>query len=206
MKLGRIPEERLSSLSNDEKTRIVFGGERKTGGPGVAALLLGCGTPPEMAERAAAAAGLFEEGLVPYVVPTGGVVHPTELGDLSEAGYMARKLRESGVPDAAVVLEDQATTTIANMVFGMAVIEREFHPRGPFSVYVVTSDAHMRRSLALADAYLPRTARILSRPAGNAGGGAQEWFRSEFWTEKVNWEIRWLRKYIGDGILPDIEF
>lgn len=206
MKLSQIPTDQLPRLSNDEKTRIVFGGERETDGPGMAALLLGCGTPSEMAERAAAAADLFQKGLVPCVIPTGGVVHPTERGDLTEAAYMALKLREHGVPEAAVVLEDQATTTIANMVFGMAVIEREFHPRGPFSVYVVTSDAHMRRSLALADAYLPRTARILSRPAGNAGGGAKEWFRSEFWTEKVNREIRWLKKHVDAGILPDIEF
>lgn len=206
MKLGRIPEERLSSLSNDEKTRIVFGGERKTGGPGVAALLLGCGTPPEMAERAAAAAGLFEEGLVPYVVPTGGVVHPTEFGEMTEAEYMAHCLRGLGVPDEAVIIENQATTTIENMVFGSVMLERFFRPRGPFSVYVVTSAHHLRRSLALAEVYLPRTARILGRASRSADGQASNWFRSEFWTEKVNREIRWLKKYVDAGILPDIEF
>ena len=119
---------------------------------------------------------------------------------------MALKLRELGIPDEAVVLEEQATTTIGNIVFGMAVIEREFHPRGPFPVYVVTSETHMRRSLALAAAYLPRTANILSRAAGTAGGGAQEWFHSEFWTGKVNRELYWLKKYIDDGTIPDIEF
>lgn len=206
MKLSQIPTDQLPRLSNDEKTRIVFGGERETDGPGMAALLLGCGTPSEMAERAAAAADLFQKGLVPCVIPTGGVVHPTERGDLTEAAYMALKLREHGVPDEAVVLEEQAATTIGNMVFGMALIEREFRPRGPFSVYVVTSDTHMRRSLVLAEVYLPRTARILARAAGNAGGGALEWFRSEFWTGKVHWELRWLKKSIDDGTIPDIEF
>ena len=206
MKLSRISKDDLPGLSNDEKTRIVFGGDRATGGPGLAALLLGCGTAPEMAQRAAAAADLFKEGLVPRVIPTGGVVHPTELGDMTEAGYMALKLRELGVPDDAVVLEEEAPTTIGNMVFGMAAIERVLRPRGPFSVYVVTSQAHMRRSLALAATYLPRTARVLARAAANAGGGARDWFRSEFWTGKVNRELHYLKKYIDEGIVPDIEF
>ena len=206
MKVSQIPAGDIPGLSTDEKTRIVFGGERETGGPGVAALLLGCGTPREMAERAAAAADLFKEGLVPCVIPTGGVVHPTECGNLTEAEYMALKLREHGVPDEAVVLEDQATTTIENMLFGMVAIERACHPRGPFPVYVVTSGTHMRRSLALAGVYLPRTARILARAAANPGGGASEWFRSEFWTGRVNWELRWLKNYIDSGTIPDIEF
>ena len=206
MKLSRIPANELSRLSNEEKTRIVFGGERETDGSGVAALLLGCGTPSEMAERAAAAADLFKEGLVPCIIPTGGVVHPTECGDITEAGYMARKLREFGVPDEAIVLEEQATTTIENMMLGAVAVERVCHPRGPFPLYVVTSGTHMRRSQALAGVYLPRTAHILARAAANAGGGPSEWFRSEFWTGKVNWELRWLKNYIDSGTIPDIEF
>ena len=77
MKLSQIPKGGLSGLSNDQKTRIVFGGEREVTGSGMAALLLGCGTPAEMAERAAAAANLFKERRVPCIIPTGGVVHPT---------------------------------------------------------------------------------------------------------------------------------
>lgn len=206
MKLSQIPVDKLPGLSNDEKTRIVFGGEREFGGRGIAALLLGCSSPQEMADRAETAASLFFEELVPKVIPTGGVVHPTEFGEMTEAEYMAHCLRGLGVPDEAVIIENQATTTIENMVFGMAVIEREFHPRGPFSVYVVTSAHHLRRSLALAEVYLPRTARILGRASRSADGQASNWFRSEFWTSKVERELKWLKRYIDEGIIPDIEF
>lgn len=206
MKLSQIPVDKLPGLSNDEKTRIVFGGEREFGGRGIAALLLGCSSPQEMADRAETAASLFSEGLVPKVIPTGGVVHPTEFGEMTEAEYMAQRLRGLGLQDEAIIVENQAATTIENMVFGSVVLERSFRPRGPFSVYVVTSAHHLRRSLALAEVYLPRMARILGRAAGNAGGGAREWFRSEFWTGKVNLELRWLKKSIDDGTIPDIEF
>ena len=206
MKLSAIPEEKLQALSIEEKTRIVFGGVRNSAEPAIAALLLGCASPQEMAERSETAASLYKEGLVPSIIPSGGVVHATELGDMSEAEYMAHRLRALGVPDEAVILETQATTTIENMVFGTEVLERSFHPHGPFSVYVVTSAPHLRRSLALAGVYLPRTARILGRAAGSADGQTADWFRSAFWTGRVERELKWLKRYIDSGLIPDIEF
>ena len=53
------------------------------------------------------AAGLYERGLVETVLPTGGL---GEHGP-SEAEVMAKVLRQSGVPDANIILEDRARNT-----------------------------------------------------------------------------------------------
>lgn len=205
MKVSQIPVAALSDLSNDEKTRIVFGGERETDGHGVAALLLG-GSPVVMDSRARAAAELYRKGLVPLVIPTGGVRHGDGGYGPTEAEYMAGVLRNSGVPDEAILLENKATTTRENMIFGEMVIERAAHPRGAFAVYIVTSAFHLRRSLALARLYLPSTARILGCAAAHPGGGRDEWTNSEYFSGKVHTELGLLKGIVDHGEMDDIEF
>ena len=206
MKLGELSRDDLPALPDEAKTRIVFGGAYPTGGNSIAALLLGCGTAMEMTERALAAAALFKAERTPCIIPTGGVVRHTELGDMTEAAYMAAKLREAGIPDEAVVIEDKAMTTIENMLYGELAIEHAFHPHGEFPVHVVTSATHMRRSLAIADVYLPRTARIMGHIPEGSEGNPSDWPRNEFWTMKVNYELLMLKVFIDNGEISDIEF
>lgn len=207
MKLSQVPKEKLASLTVAEKTRIVYGGDRvPTTGHGIAALVLGAASPQTMAERAAGAAALYREGLVPCAIPTGGVVHPTELGDITEADYMARRLRDAGVPDEAILVENQARTTIENLLLGAVLMECRFHPHGGFPVYVVTSAWHMRRSLALAENFLPRTARILCRIVERIPDEPHNWHRDEYLREKIDRELHVSRQFIEFGHIPDIEF
>jgi len=207
MRLRTLGKEELEGLSIEEKTRLVFGGVRDSRGKADAALVLGCGSPKEMSERAAAGAALFLRGRVGLLVPTGGVRHPTEFGEITEAEYMARRLREAGVPDEAILLENEARTTIENMIYGMLALERYGKQGRPFSAYVVTSAWHMRRSLALARSYLPRTARILSRSARNPATVAATWPRGDDVTRRyVEREVRQLRNFSTIGAIPDIEF
>lgn len=68
--------------------------------------------------RARHAARLYREGELDLLIPTGGLgEHPP-----SEAEIMARILREAGVPDEALLLEDRALNTwdSAVLVAGMA--------------------------------------------------------------------------------------
>jgi uncharacterized SAM-binding protein YcdF (DUF218 family) len=86
------------------------------------------------------AAGLYKEGKADLLVPTGGVGdHPP-----SEAEVMARILREEGVPEDAVLLEDKALNTwdSARLVAGMA------EKLGVRSVLIVTDPLHCVRTVA----------------------------------------------------------
>ena len=205
MKLSAVSEDGLSALTRDQKTRIVFDAPRDAGGPAAAALLLGC-SPPEMRWRALEAARLWREGLVPLVIPTGGVTHETEIGRMTEAEYMARILNEEGLPDGAVFLENEANTTRGNMIYGSVALELALHQRKRYSVYIVTSASHMRRSLLIAGIYLPRTVETLARAAVPPGASRDDWHESADVAAKVDTEIRLLRGMIENREIPDIEF
>ncbi|HEX2182644.1 MAG TPA: YdcF family protein [Rubrobacteraceae bacterium] len=86
------------------------------------------------------AAGLYARGRVRMLIPTGGLgKHPP-----AEAEVMGRVLREEGVPDGAVVLEDLALNTwdSARLVAGMA------RKLGVRCVLVVTDPLHCVRTVA----------------------------------------------------------
>ncbi len=86
------------------------------------------------------AAGLYARGRARTLVPTGGLgKHPP-----AEAEVMGRVLREEGVPDDAVVLEERALNTwdSARLVAGMA------SKLGVRSVLVVTDPLHCVRTVA----------------------------------------------------------
>jgi uncharacterized SAM-binding protein YcdF (DUF218 family) len=86
------------------------------------------------------AARLYKEGGIHLLVPTGGLgEHPP-----SEAVVMARILREEGVPESDVLLEDRARNTwdSARLVAGMA------DKLGVESVVVVTDPVHCVRTVA----------------------------------------------------------
>ena len=114
-------------------------------GPAEAAVVLGAqvlrggrasGT---LRARARHAARLYTEGEVALVIPTGGVgEHPP-----SEAKVAARVLREAGVPEEDVLLEEEALSTrhSARLVVEVA------KARGIRSLVLVTDPLHCVRSV-----------------------------------------------------------
>jgi uncharacterized SAM-binding protein YcdF (DUF218 family) len=103
--------------------------------------VLSDGRPSRTLEaRVRHAARLYVEGGAALLIPTGGLgKHPP-----SEAEVMARVLREEGVPEEAILPEDQALNTwdSARLVAGMA------GKLGVRSVVVVTDPLHCVRAVA----------------------------------------------------------
>jgi uncharacterized SAM-binding protein YcdF (DUF218 family) len=103
--------------------------------------VLSGGRPSRTLEaRVRHAARLYAEGEVGLIIPTGGLgEHPP-----SEAEVMARILREEGVPEDDLLLEDRALNTwdSARLVAGMA------EKLGVGGVLVVTDPLHCVRALA----------------------------------------------------------
>jgi uncharacterized SAM-binding protein YcdF (DUF218 family) len=123
-RLPRIPSE------GSKKVAVVLGTQVLSGGK-----------PSRTLEaRVRHAARLYREGKVGLLIPTGGLgEHPP-----SEAEVMARILREDGVPEDAVILEDRALNTwdSARLVAGMA------DKLGVGGVLVVTDPLHCVRAVA----------------------------------------------------------
>jgi uncharacterized SAM-binding protein YcdF (DUF218 family) len=103
--------------------------------------VLSGGRPSRTLEaRVRHAARLYREGRVSLLIPTGGLGdHPP-----SEAKVMARILREEGVPEDAVLLEDRALNTWDSA----GLVARMAEKLGVSSVVVVTDPLHCVRTVA----------------------------------------------------------
>ncbi len=205
MKLSQISMDQLSSLSTEQIDRIVFYEKEEKLIAGAAAILLG-GNPLVLKERAKAAAELYHRNVVPYIIPTGGVRWETDHGRMSEAEYLALLLQEADVPQSAIILENEATTTRENMLYAALLMEKKLHPRGTYRLYIVSSPSHIKRSLAFAKLYLPRNAMLSGFSDSTSPGNAGIWQQDEFQSERIYRELAEIKKTVDCGDMEDIEF
>jgi uncharacterized SAM-binding protein YcdF (DUF218 family) len=90
-----------------------------------AALVFGTGLPWKAQARCAMAAQLYHQGLVRYLIASGGVLVPGV--GVTEAEWFREQLVASGVPAERVLLEACATNTNENTEFALPIInERQF--------------------------------------------------------------------------------
>ena len=126
MKMSELTPEVLQRLSWEQKWNICCSGIYDEGKTAEVALLLGS-TPDKAVERALAAAKLYREGRAKAIIPTGGPKWEYRGEMLTEAETMASVLRENGVPDAAIIPENEAQTTQENLIYGTLWMNRTFH-------------------------------------------------------------------------------
>jgi uncharacterized SAM-binding protein YcdF (DUF218 family) len=74
-----------------------------------------------VAERAA---DLYRQGLAPLVILSGGLGRLTATWDKPEAEYFAGIVRAKGVPETAVLIENQSTNTGQNVAFTRQLLAR----------------------------------------------------------------------------------
>ena len=86
------------------------------------------------------AAQLSLAGRAPKVLLSGGALE----GDVSEARGMAHAIRQQGVPETALILENSSRTTYENA----AMTEDQLKARGIGKILLVTSALHMPRAMA----------------------------------------------------------
>jgi len=154
--------------------------------PGLAAadLIFVFGT--RLAEPALLAVDLYRRRLAPFVVLTGGCNRQQD--GLNEAEHHRGLLLGAGVPADCIILENQSSNTMENVLFAVPLIE-ERQPRLR-SVIAVVKRSHRRALINLAR-YAPSIERIYAVDY-DAGLGA----------ERVNKELRYICELVGAGIDP----
>lgn len=115
-----------------------------------AAIVLGAavwsGRPsPALRERLDVAAEIYRQGLTPRIICTGGV---GSLDPRSEASVCAEYLRERGVPQDRILVEDRSTDTWENLQNSRQIMDRE----GLKTALIVTHGFHLKRALLQAKA------------------------------------------------------
>ncbi|AHV91901.1 YdcF family protein [Bordetella holmesii] len=119
--------------------------------------------------RVDVATDLYLAGRAPKVVLSGGALE----GNVSEAQGMAHRMRQHGVPDSALVLENASRNTYENA----ALTEDTLRANHIDKVLLVTSALHMPRAMA---AFSKQGVEVIAAPAPPqivlpAGSGITPW-------------------------------
>ena len=136
-----MPARAIASLSQQKyKTAIVTGGvtqrrqpdDRIYYGPG--------------ADRVLHAATLYKEGIIEYIILSGGVVAAPDTA-ASEAELMKQTLLLHGIPDSIIFTENRSINTYQNAVYTRVLLEQTPAIRSE-KYLLITSAFHMRRAVA----------------------------------------------------------
>ena len=163
-------------------------------------------------ENAIRAAELYKAGYAPYVLPSGrfSTLHGCFRGvpekyaaDYPDAyetewAFLRAVLLKHGVPEYAILREDQATYTWENAQFSRDVLQKAGIP---CNKAILCSHAfHARRALLYYSAAMPDTQFIVC-PAETPGNTRRDWFLSEKGRNRVLGEVQRL----GSQINPQFE-
>lgn len=117
-------------------------------------------------ERTLEATRVYRLGYARYLVFSG------RGGPGDSAQSMAQVARRHGVPDRAILLEDQATSTYENVLFVRALLAQHQVHR----LILVTSPYHQRRACLVAR-HLLRQVTLINHPAPESHWRTQGWWR-----------------------------
>ena len=117
---------------------------------------------------------------------------------------MKRRLLEQGVPSEVIFPDNEARTTVENMIGGTLVMARNVKIKNVKKVILVTSQFHMQRSLALAKALLPRKVSVFAYPAFPVES-KEEWLSKERNRKRLDTAIRLLKGLVTNGVVEDMD-
>ncbi len=160
-------------------------------------------------ENALRAAELYCAGYAPYVLPSGRYTisrgYFLELPEPlkteypgpyeTEWAFFRAVLMKHGVPDSAILREDQATYTWENAQFSRDVLKAQGIACD--TAILACHAFHARRALLYYQAAMPET-RFIVCPASMPGYGRDEWYKSEKGRARVLGEIQRLGSQVNE--------
>ena len=159
-------------------------------------------------EHAIRAAELYRAGYAPYVLPSGRYTisrgYFLELPEPLRSEYpgtfetewhfLKTVLMKHGVPESAILREDQATYTWENAQLSRKVLEQQGIP---VKTAILACHAfHARRALLYYQAAMPET-RFIVCPAPTPGYTREDWFLTEKGRARVLGEVQRLGSQIN---------
>lgn len=167
-------------------------------------------------EHAIHAAELFCAGYAPWVLPSGrfavsygrfqgvpdryAAAYPDAFE--SEWAFLRAVLMRHGVPEEAILCEDQATYTWENAQFSRDVLARQGIPCR--TAILACHAFHARRALLYYQAAMPGT-RFVVCPAQTPGVTRSDWFKTDKGRRYVLGEVERLGSQVGEVFLSMLE-
>ncbi len=204
MKVSEIKDEEISSLTNAQKEEIVylkddFGHTADVG------IVLGSGEEVLLG-RAQAALKAYSEGRIKYILPTGKPDLTVRGETMPEYLYIKKYLLQNGVPEEVIIDEPEAMTTQENMIYAALRIQRKLDFENVKSVMIITSKSHCKRSLMLAEEYLPKHLKIYAESSDMDCEQRGKWHNYPYFADRMRTEIWLMKRLILSGQAEDIIF
>ena len=156
-------------------------------------ILIPGASQPQLMEKAAS---LYQQGLAPYILPSGGATPRVET---TEWDFVRNVGIANGVPEEVILKEDQAQNTFQNARFSLDVLEKTgIQPR---KVIMVCKAGHSRRALLTYQTVFPKETEFFIWPVIDRTGITKEnWFLSEDGIKRTMSEVEKIGKYFGHHI------
>ena len=104
-------------------------------------------------ERLEVAVKLFKDNRAPFILFSGG---KGKKGVVAEAKIMKDKAISLGIPEEAILTEEESYNTTENVLCSMLVLERKFLLQNIKRLIVVSSPFHIQRLSLTISRYMPR--------------------------------------------------
>jgi len=143
-------------------------------------------------ERVNQAVLLYEKKYAPKMLLSGGPL----AWNLKYAYWMKKQANYLGVPDFAILIEDQSRSTIENARFCLPILKKT----GAKKIILVTSPAHSRRAKRTFSKILSKDKiAAISFPAQKTSFNSDKWWQRHEDTQLVVWEYVSLVFYFLKG-------
>jgi uncharacterized SAM-binding protein YcdF (DUF218 family) len=142
---------------------------------------------------------LYKTGTARRLLFTGGFNR--RIGAV-EASEMAREALQSGIPAAAILVEDRASNTAENLIFSRRLIEETVGLETIDTILLVAISFHMRRVLMTAQRTFPPEIALGTVSYPSIAYTDRDWFRSDRGRRDVASEIQKIQIYL-DPSWPD---
>ena len=144
---------------------------------------------------------LYKAGLVRKVLVSGGQNRVT--GE-NEAKEMSQKLLALGVEKDDLILEDQSTNSLENVVFSRDLIDKILGFAKVKKIIAVVKHYHSRRALMTLKKHFPVSVELIPVSYDIYGFTEVNWYDSEKGREKVLSEWEKIPKYLTKGDIEEL--
>lgn len=198
MNVSKLREE---DLTNEVIDKLLYNGLEDLRLEGDCIMVLGSSKAPEY--RVPKAVSIYDEQRASKILLCGGKIRETKLGYISEAILMKLRTLELGVPEEDILLEEVSLTTKENMICSLLPLERAFKLSNMQRILLVSTNYHMRRSILMAQTYIPKWIEIVSCPAEDRNTCRCNWYQTESGYHRAKEEAWKIINYIKEGSMSD---
>jgi uncharacterized SAM-binding protein YcdF (DUF218 family) len=146
---------------------------------------------------------LYENKLVPKIIFSGGKNRNT---GIVEGVALAQEAINAGVSQKDILIEDESTNTLENVVFSIHKIDEELGLNNIKFITVVAKNYHIRRVFMTLRKHLPRHIQLRAAPYTSDfyPFTKENWWQSDLGKEKVLEEVEKIKTYLIKGDLAEL--